>query len=80
MAWRDIDAEPDGQPDPAALGDDLNLVYPGGPNDEDGVSFGYALIGGQPSILQIVASAPGRVELWIDWNGNGSWGDPAITC
>lgn len=71
-----VDAELDGQPDPAALGDDLNLVYPGGPDDEDGMSFGYALIGGQPSVLQIVASAPGRVDLWIDWNGNGSWGDP----
>jgi hypothetical protein len=71
-----VDAELDGQPDPAALGDDLNLVYPGGPDDEDGMSFGYALIGGQPSVLQIVASAPGRVDLWIDWNANGSWGDP----
>ncbi len=40
------------------------------------MTFGYALIGGQPSLMEIVASAAGRVDLWIDWNGNGSWGDP----
>jgi hypothetical protein len=33
------------------------------------------LIGGQPSLLEIVASAAGFVDLWIDWNGNGSWAD-----
>ena len=32
---RSVDAEPDGQPDPAALGDDNNGV----PDDEDGVAF-----------------------------------------
>ncbi len=69
-----VDAEPDGQPDPAALGDDLS---PGGgvPDDEDGVTFGYALIGGQTTVVEIVASAPGAVDMWIDWNGNQSWAD-----
>jgi hypothetical protein len=70
-----VDPEPDGQPDPAALGDDNNLLYPGVPDDEDGVSFAYALIGGQSSLMQVTASAPGFIDVWIDWNANGSWAD-----
>jgi len=70
-----VDPEPDGQPDPAALGDDNNLFFPGVPDDEDGVSFAYALIGGQSSLMQVIASAPGFIDVWIDWNANGSWAD-----
>ncbi len=71
-----VDAEPDGQPDPAALGDDFDLLYPALGDDEDGVTFGYALIGGQPTVVEIIASAPGAVDMWIDWNNNGTWFDP----
>ena len=31
------DPEPDGQPDPQALGDDQDLVYPPANDDEDGL-------------------------------------------
>jgi hypothetical protein len=65
-----VDPEPDGQPSPNANGDD-NV----GIDDEDGVSFAYALIGGQSSLMQVIASAPGRIDVWIDWNANGSWAD-----
>jgi hypothetical protein len=65
-----VDPEPDGQPTPNASGDD-NV----GIDDEDGVSFAYALIGGQSSLVQVTASAPGFIDVWIDWNANGSWAD-----
>ncbi len=68
-----IDAEPDGQPDPNALGDDLNVVFPGGPDDEDGVSFPYPLIAGMPNVVVVTASAPGRVDAWVDFDNNGVW-------
>jgi hypothetical protein len=70
-----VDPEPDGQPTANADGDDLNLLYPGAPDDEDGVLFAYALIGGKSSMMQVIASASGFIDLWIDWNGNGSWAD-----
>jgi hypothetical protein len=70
-----VDSEPDGQPQPSALGDDLNPPPPAGIDDEDGVSFAYALISGQQSLMQVIASVPGFIDVWIDWNGNGSWAD-----
>jgi hypothetical protein len=71
-----VDTESDGQPDPQALGDDLNLVFPGGPDDEDGVLFPYPLIAGMGNVVEVTASAPGMVDAWVDFNGNGSWLDP----
>ena len=64
-----VDPEPDGQPDPNALGDDLN-----GP-DEDGVTFTSPLIPGAPATVQVRASTSGFLNAWIDFNGNGSWAD-----
>lgn len=65
-----VDAEPDGQPDGSALGDDLN-----GP-DEDGVTFTSPLIPGTAVSLQVQASTSGFLNAWIDFDGNGSWADP----
>jgi len=67
-----IDAESDGQPTSSANGDDLNE----GPNDEDGVTFLTPVIPGLIVSLQVVASADGRLDGWLDFNGNGSWADP----
>jgi len=49
-----VDAEPDGQPDLGALGDDLNP--PGGPDDEDGV----VLLGPWPSTSPHMPFKPGQ--------------------
>lgn len=69
-----IDAEPDGQPDATATGDDLNGVA-----DEDGVSFVTALIPGQQAIIDITNSMGlggiGFLDGWIDFNGDGDWAD-----
>ncbi|MCU0784081.1 MAG: GEVED domain-containing protein [Verrucomicrobia bacterium] len=64
-----VDAELNGQPDPNALGDDNNGV----PDDEDGVVFTTALISGVPAKVRVIASAPGVLQGWIDWNRDGSW-------
>ncbi len=66
-----VDPEPDGQPDPNALGDDND-----GNNDDDGVIFNFPLIPGQPSLVTVIASVPGMLNAWFDYNKNGSWADP----
>ena len=68
-----VDAEPNGQPDPNALGDDNNP--PTGLDDEDGVLFTTALISGVPASVQVTATAPGLLQGWIDFNRNGSWAE-----
>jgi hypothetical protein len=75
-----VDIEPDGQPDPGAMGDDLNLgMYPGGipypPGDEDGVQFTSGLIPGQWTTVNVTASIAGVLDAWVDFNGDGDWFD-----
>ena len=64
-----VDSEPDGMPDPAALGDDL-----AGP-DEDGVVFTSPLVPGSTATVQVRASTAGLLHAWIDFDGNGSWAE-----
>ena len=66
-----VDGEPDGLPNATATGDDVN-----GSADEDGVLFTSPLIVGHSATVQVTASAPGKLDAWIDFNGNGSWADP----
>jgi len=66
-----IDGEPDGIPSPAATGDDVTNLP-----DEDGVSFPFPLIPGQPSQMDVVVSLGGWLDAWIDFDQNGSWLDP----
>ena len=69
-----VDAEPDGQPDGTATGDDSNP--PAGLDDEDGVALPAVLVAGSSAPVPVVASVPGFLNAWIDWNGNGTWSDP----
>ena len=71
-----IDPEPDGQPEPWALGDDNNLNFPGVPDDEDGVAFITPLIPGQPATVQVTSNAPALLQVWFDWDSNGDWNGP----
>jgi len=70
--WFDIagkpDAEPDGQPDPRALGDDNN-----GNDDEDGVHIPPLIQGHNASIIMHVNGGGGNVRGWIDFDGDGIW-------
>src|SRR4030095_13332749 len=63
-----IDAELDGQPDASANGDDAT-----GGDDEDGVSFLSPVRPGQTASVEVVASASGVLNAWIDFDGDGSW-------
>ena len=73
------DPEPDGQPTPAADGDDTN----DGNDDEDGIVFSAPLFAGQPGSVTItvddgaggLGAGQAWVDAWIDLNGNGDWWD-----
>ena len=66
------DREPDGQPDPDALGDN----YDGLP-DEDGIAFpdGDLVPGALNRLQAYVGGAPGILDVWIDYNRDGDWND-----
>ncbi len=66
-----IDAEPDGQPDAAATGDDFN---PTTADDEDGVKFLTPLTPGQAALIEVTASKDGRLDAWVDFGLDGDWG------
>jgi len=66
-----VDTEPDGQPDPNALGDDND-----GNDDEDGVTFSTPLIPGQSASIMVTANGNGFLFAWVDFNGDGSWAQP----
>ncbi|MCG8459522.1 MAG: GEVED domain-containing protein, partial [Holophagales bacterium] len=65
-----LDVDVDGQPTADADGDTLD-----GTNDEDGVSFLVPIVVGQSGNVEVIASAGGVLDAWIDWNANGSWND-----
>ena len=72
-----IDAEPDGQPDPQAVGDDNNTVFPGLVDDEDGVVFTSKLVAGSNATVDVVAGVSGgMLDAWIDFTNDGDWLDP----
>jgi hypothetical protein len=71
-----VDAEPDGQPTALADGDDLNP--PGAPDDEDGVTLPPILTPGTFAYVGLLRGlSPGRIDAWIDFNGNGVFDHPA---
>ena len=86
MLGASVDREADGQPNPAATGDDSTDA-----DDEDGVAFNPALGYANPTIrtgtdagtgntvvnhLDVAASDDGFVSAWVDWNIDGDFGDP----
>ncbi|VGO19297.1 GEVED domain-containing protein [Pontiella sulfatireligans] len=69
-----VDSEPDGQPSINADGDDNDLLYPSLGDDEDGVFLTCATLmpGGYASV-DVIASQPGVLDAWMDFNADGSW-------
>ena len=63
-----VDAEPDGQPDALATGDDND-----GNDDEDGVLFVSPLIPGEQGAVYVLANVPGFLNAWLDFDGSGTW-------
>ncbi len=68
-----VDGEADGQPNSNATGDDNSPV--GEADDEDGVTFATPLIPGQTAQVRVEASQDGRLDGWIDFSGDGGWGE-----
>lgn len=67
-----VDAEPDGQPVPPGLGDDLNNLA-----DEDGVAFLTPLTQGGPVLVMVDGGlSGGNLDAWIDFDGNGVFDHP----
>ena len=78
-----VDAEPNGQPDSVASGDDPAVAAPSygtcaTTDDEDGVqrtpNVNWTVSTGG-SVNVTVAGGPGCLSGWIDWNGNGNLTD-----
>lgn len=65
-----IDPELDGQPSLAADGDD-NTSY----DDEDGVFLTSLLMPGGYAGVDVIASQPGILDAWVDFEGNGTWAE-----
>lgn len=66
-----VDGEGDGTPEVSALGDDQS-----GLADEDGVVLPSVLVVCTTSDFSITASAPGFLDAWVDWDGDGVWTEP----
>ena len=69
LGWS-VDADADGQPSEWADGDSMTGVY-----DEDGVVFQSPLVTGQWAAIDVIASAEGRLDAWIDFAADGTWAD-----
>lgn len=63
-----VDAEADGQPNSTATGDDT-----AGVDDEDGVTFLDPVVAGNEVRVQVVASADGYLDGWLDFGRDGTW-------
>ena len=67
------DAESDGNHSTGSDFDDLT----GTVDDEDGVTFGIIHVGALDAKVTInVQGSPAKLDAWIDFNGDGSWGGP----
>ncbi|NBC17678.1 MAG: T9SS type A sorting domain-containing protein [Bacteroidetes bacterium] len=85
----DVDADPDGQPDPYAFGDDGDAD-----DDEDGLPwdgtgvirtsppaasslpFVPGLVAGRKNVeINVIAHSNSALDAWIDWNRDGDWDD-----
>jgi uncharacterized repeat protein (TIGR01451 family) len=69
--------ELDGQPSTAADGDDGIVGDVDQIDDEDGVTFTTSTLNaGTTASLDVVASVPGYLNAWIDFNQDDDWNDP----
>ena len=59
-----VTAEPDGQP---SINADADL--------DDGITFLDPLVPGNTVRIEIVASQPGKIDAWMDFNLDGDWND-----
>lgn len=75
-----VDKDEDGQPSSDALGDDTGngasvVGTCANGDDEDGVTFTDIKVGAQDVTINVAANKACRLNAWVDWSGNGTWGD-----
>ena len=75
-----VDTEQDGQPGVSADGDDGGAGSSAagacvGSDDEDGVVFNGSFTACKNAALSVTANAAGRMDAWIDFNGDADFGD-----
>lgn len=69
-----VDADADGQPGMAALGDDNNSTGRSGiVDDEDGITFLSALGVGTTRQFRVFASEAGFIDAWVDYDQSGDF-------
>jgi len=73
-----VDPEPDGQPEPSAMGDDNDEFASAPPqygygDDEDGVTWSRFAPGGYIQDFEVTVKGVGFLSAWIDYNQNGIW-------
>lgn len=66
-----VDEEPNGIPSLFGDGDEQDGTVP----DEDGISFPQEFVVGSAVEILVLASAPGKLSAWFDWNADGDWND-----
>ncbi|MFC1570013.1 GEVED domain-containing protein, partial [bacterium] len=64
------DSEEDGVHSPSANADNISML-----NDETGAAFSILNLGA-PASVSVMAHGEGFLNVWIDFNANGSWSDP----
>ena len=67
-----VDSEGNGQPSIGAIRDDIDSAV----DDEDGITLTSPLFAGGNTTIEAVASMPGRIDAWVDFNGDGVWDHP----
>ncbi len=65
------DGDADGQPGILANGDDTDAEG----DDEDGVTMPNPLVTNTTANVTLIAANVGKVDGWVDFNGNGNFGD-----
>ena len=65
-----VDGEEDALPGQDASGDDMD-----GQDDEDGVIFSDPFEPGREARIIVSSSQPGFLSAWMDFNGDGEWGN-----
>jgi hypothetical protein len=65
-----VDEDTDGQPNATSTGDDND-----GSDDDDGVTFTSPLMQSFQNSIDVVTSADGYINGWMDFNNDGDWDD-----
>ena len=72
LTMKTIDADPASQYSPDATGDDTTGI-----DDEDGIGLAK-FVTGKSSTVRVTATAAGKLDAWIDWNHDGTFGEDEL--